>query len=239
MDRQQRHDLKHDKFVDEIGALSVRARDNQRLLYTIAGGAVAIAAIVFGIFFFRSSRESKAQDLLAVAIETYEAPIGDQAAQQQPPTPGPKFKTEAERTAAAEKAFKDVQAQYSGSDASDIANIYLARVAISKGDVKTAQTHLQEFVDGHPKHTLASGARYSLYQLRIEGGEAATVVTELDAELAKTEPVLPGDALLILLAQAYEQQGNAEKSREAYRRITTEFPESPYVVDAQRKAGQA
>jgi TolA-binding protein len=239
MDRQERHDLKHDKFVDEIGALSVRARDNQRLLYMIAGGAVVIAAIVFGIYFFRSTREGKAQGLLSTAIETFEAPVGDQAAQQQPPTTGPKFKTEAERTVAAEKQFKDVQAQYGGSDASDVANLYLARIAISKNDTKTAQTLLTEFVDAHSDHTLASGARYSLYQLRIENGEAATVATELEAELKKSEPVLPGDALLVLLAQSYEQQGNADKSRDAYRRITTEFPESPYVVDAQRKAGQA
>ncbi|HEX2060356.1 MAG TPA: tetratricopeptide repeat protein, partial [Thermoanaerobaculia bacterium] len=67
--------------------------------------------------------------------------------------------------------------------------------------------------------------------------EAAQVVTELNAELAKPEPVLPGDSLLILLAHAYEAQGNETKSREAYRRITTEFPESPYVIEAQRRVG--
>jgi TolA-binding protein len=239
MDRQQRHDLKHDKFVDEIGALSARARDNQRTLLLIAGAAIAIAAIAFGIHFFRSNRETKAQNLLATAIETFEAPVGDQAAQQQPPATAPKFKTEAERSAAAEKQFKDVQSQYGGTDASDVANIYLARLATSKGDVKTAQTLLKEFVDDHSQHTLASGARYSLYQLRIENGDAGAVATEIEAELKKPEPVLPGDALLILLAQAYDQQGNSEKSRDAYRRITTDFPESPYVVDAQRRAGQA
>ncbi|HEX2835549.1 MAG TPA: outer membrane protein assembly factor BamD [Thermoanaerobaculia bacterium] len=239
MDRQQRHDLKHDKFVDEIGALSARARDNQRTLYMIGGAAVAIAAIVFGIYFFRSTRESKAQNLLALAIETFEAPVGDQAQQQQPPATTPKFKTEAERNAAAEKQFKDVQSQYGGTDASDVANIYLARLATSKNDVKGAQALLKEFVDDHPNHTLASGARYSLYQLRIESGDAGAVATEIEAELKKSEPILPGDALLVLLAQAYDQQGNAEKSRDAYRRITTDFPESPYVVDAQRRAGQA
>ena len=42
MDRQQRRDLKHDKFVDEIGSLSTRARENQRLLLTIAAAAVSL-----------------------------------------------------------------------------------------------------------------------------------------------------------------------------------------------------
>lgn len=238
MDRQHRHDLKHDKFVDEIGALSERARVNQRMLLLIAGSVIAIAALAFGFYFYRGSQETKAQNLLSVAIETFEAPVGDQPAQD-PQATGPKFKTDAERIAAAEKQLKEVRDQYGSSDAADVAGLFLAHVAMSKGEVKGAQALLQEFIDDHPKHTLAAGARYSLYQMRIQNGEASTVAVELDAELKKAEPVLPGDALLSLLGEAWEIQGNMEKSREAYRRITTEFPESPYLIDAQRKAGQA
>ena len=233
MDRQHRHDLKHDKFVDEIGALSVRARANQRLLLAVGGALVAVAGIVAGIFFFRSSREDKAQEALASAIDTAEASVG--ATPPQGAT-GPHFKTEAERNAAAEKAFKDVRANYSGSDAADVAGLYLARIAAANGDVKTARTLLEDFVDDHGDNILVSTARFSLYQLRIENGEAAQVAKELDAELAKTAPVLPGDSLLVLLAQAYEVQGNVAKSKESYKRITTEFPESPYVVEAARRA---
>lgn len=233
MDRQHRHDLKHDKFVDEIGALSVRARANQRLLLTIAGAVLAVAVIAFGIYFYRANREDSAQQALATAIETADASVGE--TQPQGAT-GPHFKTEAERTAAAEKAFKDVRANHSGTDAADVAGLYLARMAVTRGDVKTAQTLLQEFVDDHGKNILSSTTRFSLYQLRIENGEAAQVAQELEAEIAKTEPVLPGDSLLVLLAQAYDVQGNSAKSKEAYKRITTDFPESPYVVEAARRA---
>lgn len=234
MDREHRHELKHDKFVDEIGALSVRAKANQRLLLTIAGAVVAIAAIAYGIFFFRATREDKAQAALASAIETAEATVSEQKA---PNVTGLWFKTEAERSAAAERLFRDVQGKYSGTDASDVAGLYLARMAVAKGDTKTARKLLEEFVDEHGGDSvLGSAARFSLYQLRIENGEAAQVTTELASELEKSEPVLPGDSLLVLLAQAYEVQGNSAKSKESYRRITTEFPESPYVVEAARRA---
>ena len=236
MDRQHRHDLKHDKFVDNVGALSVRAKANQRGLLTIAIAVIAVAVIVFGIYFFLSNREGKAQQALATAIETAEASVG---ATKPENSTGPHFTTEAARSAAAEKLFKDVQSNFSGSDAADVAGLYIARMAAARGDVKTARTQLEEFVGEHGDNILVSTARFSLYQLRIENGEAAQVATELDAELAKTEPVLPGDSLLVLLAQAYEVQGNTVKSKEAYRRITTEFPESPYVVEAARRAGQA
>jgi len=237
MDRQHRHDLKHDKFVDEIGALSSRARDNQRLLLLLAGGLLAVAAIVYGYFFYRGNREDNAQEALAVAIETFDAPVGDVPPEQQATQTGPRFKTEAEKIVTAEKQFKDVQSKYSGTDAADVAGLYLARMAAARGDVKTARPLLETFVKEQKDHVLAGAAQFSLYQMRIESGEAATVAIELNAELAKPEPVLPGDSLLVLLAQAYETQGDAEKSREAYRRITTEFPESPYAVEAQRKVG--
>lgn len=233
MDRQHRHDLKHDRFVDEIGALSVRARDNQRLLLTIGGALVAVALIVFGIYFFRSTREDNGQQALATAIETAEASVGETRPEG---STGPHFKTGAERSAAAEKLFKDVQARYSGTDASDVAGLYLAPIAAGRGDVKTARALLEDFVGDHGDNILVGTARFSLYQLRIENGEAAQVATELNTELGKNEPVLPGDSLLVLLAQAYEVQGNTAKSKESYRRITTEFPESPYVVEAARRA---
>jgi TolA-binding protein len=239
MDRQHRHDLKHDKFVDEIGALSSRARDNQRLLLFIAGGAVVVALIVWGIYFFRSSREAKAQAMLAGAIETSNATVQDAANpnQPKPPTTGPTFKTEEERNAAAEKQFKDVQDKYSGTDAADVAGLYTARGLAAKGDTANARKMLQEFIDDHGSNIAVGTARYSLYQLRIDSGEAVQVTAELNGELAKADPILPGDSLLLLLAHAYEVQGNDAKTREAYKRITTEFPDSPYAVEAARRAG--
>jgi len=236
MDRQHRHDLKHDKFVDEIGVLSLKAKANQRLLLAIALGAVAIALLGYGIYFYRSNQEQRAQLALATAIETFEAPVGELPAGQ-PATAGPRFKTEPERTTAAEKQFKDVKSSYSGTDAGDVAGLYLARLAVNKGDTKSARPLLEEFLSDHSDHLLAGSAHFSLYQLRIESGEAAQVSTQLEAELKKPEPEIPGDSLLILLAQAYEVQGDSEKARDAYRRITTTFPESPYAVEAQRRVG--
>ena len=240
MDRQHRRDLKHDKFVDELGTLSSQARQNQRLLLTLTAALVIGSAIVYGIFFYRSNHEQKAQDALALAIETIDSPLqspGQQTSGQQ--TPGAKFKTEADRTNAAEKQFKDVQAKYPSSDATDVANLYLARIAASHGDATAARKRLQDFVSEHPNSVLVGSVRYSLYQLRIENGEAGLVANELQTEIAKADPALPPDTMLVLMAHAYDAQGNNDKSKEAYRRIITEFPDSPYALEAQRRAGPA
>jgi TolA-binding protein len=237
MDRQQRRNLKHDKFVDEIGSLSTRARENQRLLFTIGLGAVLVAVLVYGIFFYRANREQKAQEALSTAIDTIESPL--MPAPGAEPVPNAKFKTEAERTAAAEKQFKDVAAKFSGSDAAAVANLYIARIDAGRGDVAGARALLQQFISDNPKSVLVNGARYSLYQLRIDNGEAPQVAQELQAEISKSDPSLPVDSLLALLAHDWETQGNADKTKETYRRIVTEFPDSPYALEAQRRIGPA
>lgn len=235
MDRQHRHDLKHDKFVDEIGVLSSKARDNQRLLIGVAVAVLAAALLFYGWQFYRGGREEKAQALLATAITTFDAPVGAVTPQQ--PAATPQFKTEQEKMAAAEKQFQELQSKFGGSDAADVANLYLARIAVSKGDAAGGRKLLEQFVADQGDHILASTARFSLFQLRIDGGEAARVASEIEAELAKPEPELPGDSLLVLLARAYEVQGQPEKVTQVWRRITVEFPESPYAVDAQRRLG--
>jgi TolA-binding protein len=235
MDRQHRRELKRDKFVDELGTLSSSARKNQRVLLTLTAVFVVLSAIGYGYFFYRSNHEQKAQDALAKAIETIDSPL--QTPGQQ--VPSAKYKTEAERASAAEKQFKDVQATYPGTDAADVANLYLGRLEASRGNAEAARKRLQEFVSEHPNNVLVGSARYSLYQLRIENGEAPQVITELQSEIAKSNPPLPPDTMLLLLAHAYDAQGNDAKSKEAYRRIITEFPDSPYALEAQRRAGPA
>ncbi len=239
MDRQHRRELKHDKFVDEMGTLSQRAHDNQRVLVTIAATAVMLAVIAYGIFFYRASRERKAQDALADAITTIDSPLLDPAAAAQP-NPLAKFKTNDERVAAAEKKFKTVRENFSGSDAADVADLYLARIAGTHGDTAGSRKMLEEFIRKHPTNLLVGAARYSLYELRIENGEAQQVANELNQELARTEnQALPSDTMLALLAHAYDAQGSSDKSRDAYRRIVSQFPDSPYAVEAQRKVGPA
>lgn len=240
MDRQQRQQLKHDRFVDEIGTLSARAKENQRLLLTIGLAAVAIALIAYGVYFYRSNRERKAQEALSAGIDTVDAPLLPPAGQApQQPVPGAKYKTEQERTAAAEKLFRAVETNYGGTDAADVAKLYLATIDAGRGDAAGARKLLQAFIADHPEHLLVGTARYSLYQLRIDNGEAAQVVSEVNAELAKTKPILPADALLAILAHAYDAEGNEPKSRDTYRRIATEFPDSPYALEAQRRMGPA
>src|SRR5258707_4683297 len=165
MDRQQRRDLKHDKFVDEVGTWSARAKENQRLLLTITGVAVAVAVLAYGIYFYRSNHEEKAQLALGQAMDTIESPLLPAPGTQ--PQPGSKYKTEAERSAAAEKQLKAVESGYGGTDAADLASLYLARIASARGDLARGPTRLGKYIQDNSQTVLLARARSRLFKLRI------------------------------------------------------------------------
>jgi len=237
MDRQHRRDLKHDRFVDEVGSLTSKARENQRLLMLTTAVVFAVALITYGIYFYRTNHERQAQDALSQAIDAIDSPLIQAGA---PPNPLAKYKTEEERTSRSEAMFRDVQKKYPGTNAADVADLYLARIDASRGDTTNARKLLQSFIDDHPKHMLVGAARYSLYQLRIENGESQQVIAELNTELGKAQDqVLPPDTILELLSKAYDAQGNTEQSKEALRKIIRQYPDSPYALEAQRRVGAA
>jgi len=153
--------------------------------------------------------------------------------------PAAKYKTDAEKNAAAEAQFRKVTSSFGGTDAAGVAGLYIASFDSGRGNYAEARKLLEKFVNDKPDHLLWVGARYSLYQLRIESGESQQVANELNQEIVKSDPVLPTDTLLALLAHAYDAQGKADKTKEAYRRIVTEFPDSPYALEAQRRIGPA
>jgi len=231
-ERLKRKDIKHDKFVDEMGTVYSSIRTNWFKLLGVAIGLVVLLGAIMAVFAYRNRQEVSAQDKLAAAIETVEKRIGDPAAPAAVPVP---FKTEAEKNAKAEQQFKEIVDEFEGSDAADIAGIYLARLEAARGDVTSATGRLREFLAEHPEHLLAGGVKMSLYEMDLASGDAKKVIGEMEKELSSANAAVPIESLLSLLARAYEITGDQAKAKDMYRRITTEFPDSPYALDAQRK----
>jgi len=230
MDRVTRRGIKHDRFVDEMEHVYDLAAKNRSRVMTAVVAVVAILVIGAGIFIYLQKKERDAQARLGEAISILEAPVGDAA-----PATAPKYKDENEKIAKAEPILVEISNKYGGTDAADVADIYLARIAGSRGDLATAKTKLQNFLREHPDHILAGTVEMSLMDLRLATEPPKDLIVELENQLKQEETRLPKDAILILIARANELQGDAVKAREAYQRIVNEYPDSAYAIDAQRK----
>jgi tetratricopeptide (TPR) repeat protein len=234
-DRLNRKDIRHDKFVEDVGLAYGFVAKNRSKLFIAVGALFLIAAALTALVLQRSRQSVAASGKLAEAIEIMEAPVAMTPDQT---TTGPQYKSEAEKLSKAEPIFKSIVDEYGSTDVADVASLYLARIAASRGNVDQARPRLEEFIEEHEDHVLATSAKYSLYEIRIAAGEGAQVAQEIETELKDEDSLIPTDAALALLGRAYEQAGNDEKSKEAYRRIINEYPDSAYTLDAQRKTLQ-
>jgi tetratricopeptide (TPR) repeat protein len=233
MDRQERHDIKHDRFVDEVGHYYDEVRKNsQRVIFGVVGLLVVIG-IGIAIWGWNGRQEKAAQVILADAIETFEAPVGADAVAD-PNRKGPAFATDAERMTAAEAKLNEVASKHSGSDAAQVASLYLAQIEISKGQTDAAIKRYEEFVKKNAGSLLAGGAQMSIYQLRM-ATDAKAVIPELEKASQDEKSPLPKESVLTLLAEAYEKSGDKAKAMDIYRRIATEFPQTSYASEAQQK----
>jgi tetratricopeptide (TPR) repeat protein len=229
MDRETRHQIKHDKFVDEVSGFYDDVRKNSQRVVVGLVGLLVIIGIVFGVVTLGARQERQAQARLAEAIDILGQstdPFGEEA---------PKYKTEAEKVAAAEPILNGLVEDYSRTDAAQVAQLYLAQVDLGKGDVDKAIERYETFAKKNGDHLLAGTALMSVYELKLEKS-AELVIPDLEKALTDSKRVLPQESVMMLLGKAYEKAGNAQKSQDMYRRVATEFPQSPYASEAQEKS---
>lgn len=234
-DRFSRKEIKHDKFVEEVGTAYAVARRNAPLILAAIGGVLVLIAVVVGVLLYLGQRERTAQQRLAEAIEILEAPVAP--AGETAPAPGT-YRSEEEKLAKAEPILQEIVAEYGGRDAADVASLYLARLDVQRDQLDAAREKYAAFIEEHPRHVLAAAARMTLLELRLAAGETDQVIAEVEKELAAREPSLPKDAALAVLARAQTAANQPAKAREAYQRIVNEYPDSPYTIEAQRRLAQ-
>ncbi len=238
MDSATREDLKRNELEEVIGAGIHYAEGHKRMLIWGVGGAVGAALIALGVYFWISSRQSGSNELLVNALRVDGAEIVASGANPADPV-HPTFATEAARRARAKELFSELDDRYGSTKTGRIAKLYLAQVAVAENDRERAQRLWKAFLEAEPSGALAAATRINLYKLDREQGRAAQVAEELTKMLEQADKPLPADVILFQLALSYDALGKGDDAKATYRRIVDEYPQSPYVADAQREAGPA
>lgn len=215
-----------DEFVSAAEWIFRWVADNRRAL-TAAIGAVLTAAVVWwGVNAWMGTRTDDASLLLYHAVQTFE---GDAVSGSL--VPGGDVD-------AAETEFLQVIDSYGRSDQADIARLYLARIALSRGETDEARSTFVELSQKHGDDVIGRLASLDLIDLRIASGQAAEVAGELEAMVVGQNAGLPRDAALYKLGEVFISSGEPERARSYFERLVEEFPESPYLMNAQLKLNE-
>jgi predicted negative regulator of RcsB-dependent stress response len=214
---------KDDEFVSAAEVIFRWIAENARPLVMGIAGVCVVALLWWGISGWMGSRTDDASLLLYHATQTFE---GEAA---------PGSFTPAGDVAAAEAEFQQVIDSYGRSEQADMARLYLARIALSRGETDAARVALVELAENHGDDVVGRLANLDLLNLRIASGQGIEVAADLEAMVAGQSAGLPRDAALYRLGELYADQGESEKSRSYLEMLVEEFPESPYVTGARQR----
>jgi predicted negative regulator of RcsB-dependent stress response len=215
-----------DEFVSAAERIFNWIAENRKPLMAAIGAVCAAAVVWWGVNAWLGSRTDDASLLLFHAVQTFE---GDAVAGTL--VPGGDVD-------AAEIDFRQVVESYGRSDQADMARLYLARIALSRGQIDDARSTLVELSQKHGDDVIGRLATLDLIDLRLASGQAAEVAGELEAMVVAQNGGLPRDTALYKLGEVYIASGEPERARTSFERLVEEFPESPYVMNARLKLNE-
>lgn len=180
MDRLTRHDLKTDRFVEEVAHTVSFVEQHKTTITRIAVLALVLIVAGVGIYYFLDSRRATRQSDLAKAMKTYNAMV----------TPGATgdartltFPTQEARQEAIKKEFSTLVSKYSGTEEGAIASYLLGANAADQGDLDAAVKHLQTALkDGGSDYAgLAKLALADVYNAQGKPADAEKLLREVIA----------------------------------------------------------
>jgi tetratricopeptide (TPR) repeat protein len=204
-----------DEFITfSAKLLKIIATYKVQLLYAV-GLLILIGIIFSGISYFSFRSEGRAFAMLEKSIKNYEVSLKKN---------GP------------EKAFKEVKNdfitiidKYSGNRGGKIARMELAKVSINVGDTDGAidlyRKSLDDFKDDQTvKNIILSNLGYA-YE---EKNDLQSAVKYFEMIVSEPNTFLKDEALFNL-GRIYAAMGNGKMSRDAYKKIVSEFAGSFYI----------
>jgi predicted negative regulator of RcsB-dependent stress response len=238
MNKAEREQLKHNEAVDAIVSANTYLSRHGRTLGLAAVAVLLIVASILGYRAFKARTEERAQGQLAAAVGILNAPVTATPAAGAAPTPAApgSYPSEAARADAALKQLLRTADAYGGTDAGVRARYYAAALYAETNRPKEAADAYAAVRDRAGASTLLGRmASLGLASMQVRQQQFEPAIKTLQELSQRRDGPLPVDAVLVQLADAYQQAGRAAEASQTLQRVIDEFPQSPYAADARQR----
>jgi predicted negative regulator of RcsB-dependent stress response len=191
----KRKDLKHDKFVEEVGR-DIRYFSEHRTTILV-GLAVVVVAIVGGGWFYSHQQSQSLNSMAALQEATvmFSRPVSVD------PQPGTQaFVTSGERMREVTEALEKVKAGFPGTKAAAAADYYYALFDTEAEDYAAAKPKLQSAISGADAE-YASLARLALANVLTAEDDVAGARAEYEKLVSNPTTVVPASRAKLGLAR--------------------------------------
>lgn len=220
--RLTREELEQDPLLDSYARVQNFYVEYKNVVIATAIAVVLIIGLSVGYYFYSSSQEDQARQLMGYAEQYYLNGNYENAL----------YGSEEDFTV----GFKQIINNYSGTDTGNLARYYAAVSEYNLGNTEQALAYMEEYEV--PEGILGVGAISFKGVLLTELGrhsEAAEAYMEA-ANWDENTSTTPYN--LLQAAYAYSDAGNEQQAIEQAEKIVSEYPDSPQTVDARRLAGR-
>jgi predicted negative regulator of RcsB-dependent stress response len=199
-----RKELKSDQVAVTVEHTVEYVQAHRQLIVRATVGAVALAVIIGGFFYYRTQQHDVRDSRLAEAMKVAQAPVGATG------TPDALAFTSMDAKAAEEtKVFSKLLADYPGTNEGYIAQYYLAGVDASQARLDEARKKYQDVADHAEKNT-ASLAKFALAQIAFQEGKNSVGETLLHDLMDHPTDLVSKEQAIIELANNLKSRNPAE-----------------------------
>ncbi|MGO8790604.1 MAG: tetratricopeptide repeat protein [Terriglobia bacterium] len=232
MDRQTRHQLKHDEFKDTLAQFEDYFKQHYKEIINISIIVLVVVGLAAGLKYYTDRQEAAANADLGEALATLRAYVGQ-------PTPGQTQPGEVTYTTAQEKYKKALQQfdaiveKYKMPPRPQAVAIALYQAGVCQALLNDQAGAIRTLTAASGEHDaeIAAMAKFALAGVLAKSGktpEAAKLYQELADHPTIT---VPKASALLALADAYRESQPA-KSRQIYEQVQKEFASNSSVAQA-------
>ncbi len=215
--------IKNRKKADETLVDIVEVRDqaqgffekNQRLVFGLGVAAILVfGGLLIYKNFYQAPREAEAIDQMNLAQYQFERDSFAQALT----SPG-----------VGSSGFLDIIDNYGGTEAANLALYYAGVSYLNLGQFEAALDYLGDYSpSGDVLPVMKFGAMGDAYS---ELGQMDNALSSYKKAVNQSDNSVLASYYLKKLGMLHEKQGDLEAAREAYERVKSEYPDSPYASD--------
>lgn len=211
-----------DEFLTFSRRVFLYVVEHQNQVTGAIGGLLVIIGVIAGIRYFSSQSENRAYTRLAQVMEKYETAMKDKAKE-------PKKVYEEVRD-----EFQKMLDEYPGSSAAKFARAAYADICYTAGETDKAVALYSEagngFADPSLKNIVLSSLAYSYEQKK----EYSAAIAYFE-QITRGENPMMKDEAYFNLGRLYDQAGDKTKSRDAYKKLISDYADSLYIEVAKEK----
>ena len=232
MDRQTRHQLKHDEFKDTLVSVEEYFKHHYKEVITTAIIVIAVVGLAGGLKYYNDRQGAAANADLGEALTTFRAAVGQPTPGQNDPA-GSTYATAQEKYKKALQQFNAIMGRYKMLPRPKAVAIARYQAGVCQSLLADHSAAIQTLTEASQDSDadIASMSKFALAGELANSGKTADAV-KLYQELADHPTItVPKASALLAMADAYRESQPAQ-ARQIYERVGKEFASNSTVSQA-------